>query len=117
MVDHDPYPDEDTDEYEYTGTGLDLPDGTTVEPGETVALPDRIAGHISDTLADPAPPEPEPEPDDSPAWTIPPDDDPVWEDYNELRRLAKDTPVDGRQGMEPLVADLRTLRDDGPDAL
>lgn len=52
MSHHDPFPDEPTASYEYAGSpgGLALPNGDHVAPGETVALPDRIADHIDDLL-------------------------------------------------------------------
>lgn len=146
MADFDPYPDEETTTYEYRGSGYVDDDGVRIPgmrlpqkdgqrqvviAGDTVALPDRIAEHYADVLAptnDTGPtaePEPEPEEEETAPepdaeaddWNIPPDENLEAMEYAQLRRLAKDTPVDGRQGQDEILNQLKILRDEGEDAL
>jgi hypothetical protein len=58
---------------------------------------------------------------------VPPDDpsgiadddtlDELAQDYDSLREYASAFPIDRRQSAEAIVDDLRTIRDDGVDAL
>jgi hypothetical protein len=48
--DFNPWPDEETTVYRYTGSHLRFPNRDVATGGELVALPDRVADHIGDSL-------------------------------------------------------------------
>lgn len=131
MTHHDPYPEEESDDYEWTSEASDFTYPARgdarrgrVKAGDTVALPERIARHITDKLrpagaddAEPAQEDEEPAADDDEAAGPPPipddDEEAFWGDYQAMRSVAKEyEDVNGRLGKDELAAELRAARDE-----